>query len=62
MFTLEDVLVATDFGDASETALRYGRELARRCGATLHLVQVTDDLQERREFVRPDALVRVAKA
>ena len=29
MIKLENILVATDFGDASESALSYGRALAR---------------------------------
>ena len=51
MVTLKDVLVATDFGDAAETALNYGRDLARRFGAKLHLVHVVDDLDARLSFV-----------
>ena len=47
MFTLKDVLVATDFGEAAETALNYGRELARRFGAKLNLVHVVDDFDAR---------------
>jgi nucleotide-binding universal stress UspA family protein len=42
MNTLKDVLVATDFGEASNTALLYGRELARRFGARLHVIHVVD--------------------
>ncbi len=44
MMNLNDVLVATDFGEASDAALRYGAELARRFGAALHVVHVTSDL------------------
>jgi nucleotide-binding universal stress UspA family protein len=51
MFTLKDVLVATDFGEAAETALNYGRELARRFGSKLHLIHVVDDLDARLSFV-----------
>ena len=47
MMTLKDVLVATDFGEASASALAYGRELARRFSATLHVVHVVDDLNTR---------------
>jgi nucleotide-binding universal stress UspA family protein len=47
MITLKHILVATDFGDASSTALNYGRELARRFGATLHVLHVVDDLAAR---------------
>jgi nucleotide-binding universal stress UspA family protein len=42
MNTLKDILVATDFGEASNTALLYGRELARRFGARLHVIHVVD--------------------
>ena len=44
MITLKNLLVATDFGDASSTALAYGRELARRFDATLHVLHVADDV------------------
>ena len=44
MINLNNVLVATDFGEASDAALRYGVELARKFGATLHVVNVTGDL------------------
>ena len=45
-----NVLVATDFGIASEVALAYGRTLARLFGASLHLLHVTDNY-----FMRPVA-------
>ena len=35
MITLKQILVATDFGEPSDAALAYGRELASRFGATL---------------------------
>jgi nucleotide-binding universal stress UspA family protein len=44
MNTLKDVLVATDFGEASNTALLYGRDLARRFGARLHVIHVVEQL------------------
>lgn len=44
MIRLNNVLVATDFGKASEAALNYGRELARTFGATLHVLHVTENL------------------
>ena len=44
MIALKRVLVATDFGEAAETALTYGRELARRFNATLHVLHVTDSV------------------
>jgi nucleotide-binding universal stress UspA family protein len=40
MITLKNVLVATDFGEASEAALAYGRALARSFGARLHIIHV----------------------
>lgn len=43
MIRLTTVLVATDFSAPSETALTYGRELARRFGAMLRVLQVTED-------------------
>lgn len=44
MLTLKTVLVPTDFSDASESALRYGKAMAERFGATLHVVHVMEDL------------------
>lgn len=40
MIRLENILVATDFSEASGTALTYGRELARQFGGALHVVYV----------------------
>ena len=50
MIKLKHVLVATDFGEASEAALTYGRELARTFGADLHLLHVMENT-----FLRPVA-------
>ena len=44
MMTLKRILVATDFSEPSEVALVYGRELAQRFGATLHLLHVAQDV------------------
>mgnify|MGYP006385252983 FL=1 len=44
MLTLKTVLVPTDFSDASESALRYGKGMARAFGASLHVVHVMEDL------------------
>jgi nucleotide-binding universal stress UspA family protein len=44
MIALKNILVATDFGAASDAALRYGCELARRFGATLHALHVAENL------------------
>ena len=47
MMTLKNILVATDFGDAAMSALAYGRELARRFDASLHVLHVVDDVGAR---------------
>ena len=44
MMTLKNILVATDFSQASDTALTYGRELASRFGATLHVLHVAENI------------------
>src|SRR5512137_1263012 len=44
MLTLKTVLVPTDFSEASESALRYGKAMAERFGASLHVVHVMEDL------------------
>ena len=44
MIALKKVLVATDFGPVSESALRYVRALARSFGAALHVLHVTDNV------------------
>lgn len=41
MILLNSVLVATDFGETSTSALEYGRNLARTFGAKLHVLHVT---------------------
>lgn len=47
MIALAQVLVATDFSEPSDSALGYGRELARNFGASLILVHVVEDLVTR---------------
>jgi len=47
MIVLKNILVATDFGEASNAALLYGRDLARTFGATLHVLHVAEDLTTR---------------
>jgi nucleotide-binding universal stress UspA family protein len=37
------ILVPTDFGDASEAALTYGREIADRFDAALHLMHIAEN-------------------
>jgi nucleotide-binding universal stress UspA family protein len=44
MLALKTVLVPTDFSDASESALRYGRAMAEAFSASLHVVHVMEDL------------------
>src|SRR5215468_5547787 len=43
MIAMKNILVATDFGEAADSALRYGRELAGRFGATLHVLNVVEN-------------------
>ena len=45
MLAPTQILVATDFCEASDAAFAYGRELATRFGATLHLVHAVDTIQ-----------------
>jgi len=44
MIVLRNILVATDFSETSDAALRYGRDLARTFGATLHLLNVAPNV------------------
>ena len=44
MIGLKNILVATDFGEAADAALTYGRALARLFNATLHVIHVVDDV------------------
>ena len=43
MIRLTNVLVATDFSETSDSALDYGRELARTFGARLHVLHVVEN-------------------
>jgi nucleotide-binding universal stress UspA family protein len=45
MIALKNILVATDFEEAADAALTYGRTLAHAFGATLHVLHVTDDVR-----------------
>ena len=47
MIALKKVLVATDFGPASESALRYAQALARSFGAQLHVLHVVENILTR---------------
>jgi len=78
MIKINNVLVATDFSDASETALLYGRELARTFAASLHVLHVVENsiawagpegggvdfarLQAEREIGAQNALDRIVTA
>ena len=44
MIAIKNVLVATDFSPASDTALAYGRELARHFGGALHILHVVENV------------------
>jgi len=44
MIAMKKILVATDFGEAADSALAYGRELASRFGATLHVLHVAENV------------------
>jgi nucleotide-binding universal stress UspA family protein len=50
MINLKHVLVAVNFDDASNVALRYARSLSRTFGARLHVIHVMENL-----FLRPMA-------
>ena len=43
MIVLKNVMVATDFGPASDAALIYGRALAKQFGARLHLLHAAEN-------------------
>jgi nucleotide-binding universal stress UspA family protein len=43
MIKISNVLVATDFSEASDPALKYGREFARTFGAVLHVLHVVEN-------------------
>lgn len=47
MVAIRNILVATDFGEASGVALAYGRDLARSHGARLHVLHVVEDVLRR---------------
>jgi nucleotide-binding universal stress UspA family protein len=45
MILMNAILAATDFGETSDAALVYGRNLARTFGARLHVVHVAEDVR-----------------
>jgi nucleotide-binding universal stress UspA family protein len=44
VIVLKNVLVATDFSEASDAALRYGRAFVEAFGASLHVLHVIEDI------------------
>lgn len=44
MIALKEILVATDFGPASDNALRYGQALAREFDGRLHVFHATPNV------------------
>jgi universal stress protein A len=44
MITLNNILVATDLGDSSKATVDYAQSVAAAFSATLHVVNVVDDL------------------
>ncbi|MGH9140519.1 MAG: universal stress protein [Vicinamibacterales bacterium] len=57
MIILKNVLVATDFGPASDAALTYGRAIAKQFGARLHLLHVAENTFFRPTATDPHALL-----
>ena len=45
MINLKRILVPTDFSDYSQTALKYGCELANRFDATLHIIHAVEEFR-----------------
>ena len=43
MITLKKILVATDFSEPSESALKYARAFAEQFGASIHVMHVMED-------------------
>ncbi len=44
MIAMKNILIPTDYGEAADTALAYGRALAERFGATLHVLHVPENI------------------
>ncbi len=47
MITLKKILVATDFGEASDAALEYGREFTRTFGGAIDVLHVVENVLTR---------------
>jgi nucleotide-binding universal stress UspA family protein len=54
------ILVATDFGEAADSALAYGRTIAHAFGATLHVLHVTENAFMRAIAADPHVLQAAA--
>jgi nucleotide-binding universal stress UspA family protein len=61
MIALKSILVAIDFSEASESALTYGRALARTFGAELHVLHVIENPFLRAVVADPAALEAAAR-
>jgi nucleotide-binding universal stress UspA family protein len=60
-YATPNILVPTDFGMASDTALLYGRTLAHTFGGTLHLLHVMENYFMRPIVADPRALEAAAR-
>lgn len=60
MIALNNVLVAVDFGEASEAALTYARNFARNFGARLHILHVMENTFLRLRATDPRVLETAA--
>jgi nucleotide-binding universal stress UspA family protein len=61
MIVLKNILVPTDFGEAAEAALRYGRTLAATFGADLHVLHVMDNNFLQARFADPTTIEAAAR-
>ncbi len=61
MIVLKNILVPTDFGEAAEAALRYGRTLAETFGADLHVLHVMDSTFLQARFGDPATIEAAAR-
>ena len=62
MIALKNIMVATDFGDASDAALPYGRSLAQTLGATLHLFHTVENVFMKPIVADPRTLEEAARS